>query len=1187
MSAEGLVPDRLIVDLNADGRVSVATWLEGELPAAPTPPAALDWPLDEEAIESLRWYLEDYLRAPFGVYGERGPTVAAKLRDWGEAIFSAVFASAEPREAYVRLRARAEAGMQIVFRSAAPGLLALPWELLCDPQRATPVALDLVGVARTLPAGVGEAFAAGGERLRVLMVISRPSGAADVGYRMIARRMLNRLEAVRGRVELVVLRPPTLEELGRTLAAARAEGQPFQVVHFDGHGVLERRPAVAELDRSVTFDAVAGEGMLAFEKPDGGTDDVPASEVAQVLKEGQVPLVVLNACQSGAVGKDLEAAVATRLLQEGVASVVAMAYSVYAVAAAEFMAAFYERLFAGDGVTEAVTAGRRRLHTRNERPSPKGKLPLEDWVVPVHYLRRDVRFPYLHSQQSREVDLDELLDQIRGGPSGAGDVLDPTGSFVGRDALFYELEVATRLQRVVLLHGPGGTGKTELAKAFGRWWRDTGGVDSPQWVIFHSFEPGVASFGLDGVLTEVGLRIFGPDFGRLSAEERRRAVDEVLRTRRVLLIWDNFESVFTMPDPTGATPALPEDAREELREFLERVAAAGRSSIIVTSRSPEDWLGGIRRIEVGGLTPDESVEYADALLAAYPSATPRRSTEAFPELLEWLDGHPLSMRLVLPHLADTDARHLLDGLQGVRELPGALTAPGERSTSLAASVAYSFEHLDPEKARLLVAVSLFHGVADADVLGAMSRAGAVPDRFAGVDEKRWDEVLDAAAEVGLLAPMGSGLYEIHPALPAYLAAAWRDESRDDYPEEAGAALVALLTAYAAFGEWLLIQILRGDAELAYALIGRQRRTIGHLLEYAIETERWREAIQLAQPLDEYLDARGLHHEAAAWTDRARLALETPDGTPPSIETDAGALWIFVVGAQANREITAQHLASAERTYGELLAMLESQSPSDVQQSRLAVTYHQLGTVAINRGQLTAAEDLFEKAIAIRQEADEQDLLATDYHQLGIIAFRRGLLGDAEEWWRKALALADASGAESTAAGANFQLGLAAQLRSRWDEAERRYREALAIFTRQGALGKIATCYHQLGILAHVRRQLDAAESLYEQALVLKERLGDPAATAATYGQLGLLARDRGRNAEALEWLVKSANALDAFPHPAIAPAPRNIARVTLTLGMPALERCWRKVTGADLPADARALIEAEMAALEKSNEEGP
>ena len=36
---------------------------------------------------------------------------------------------------------------------------------------------------------------------------------------------------------------------------------------------------------------------------------------------------------------------------------VAMAYSVYAVAAAEFMAAFYERLFAGDTVSRRGDGG--------------------------------------------------------------------------------------------------------------------------------------------------------------------------------------------------------------------------------------------------------------------------------------------------------------------------------------------------------------------------------------------------------------------------------------------------------------------------------------------------------------------------------------------------------------------------------------------------------------------------------------------------------------------------------------------------------------------------------------------------------------------------------------------------------------------------------------------------------------
>jgi len=127
-------------------------------------------------------------------------------------------------------------------------------------------------------------------------------------------------------------------------------------------------------------DQVADGVVVAQQRPpDGGADHVTVDDVARVLAAGRVPLVVLNACQSGAVGKELEAAVATRLMQGsgggGAAAVVAMAYSVYAVAAAEFMAAFYERLFAGDGVGQAVAAGRAQLRRQPLRHALADRLP--------------------------------------------------------------------------------------------------------------------------------------------------------------------------------------------------------------------------------------------------------------------------------------------------------------------------------------------------------------------------------------------------------------------------------------------------------------------------------------------------------------------------------------------------------------------------------------------------------------------------------------------------------------------------------------------------------------------------------------------------------------------------------------------------------------------------------------------
>jgi hypothetical protein len=342
------------VELGTDGRVSVGQWPEDDLLPDIGAPSDLVWPLDDEALEDLRWYLEDYLRAPFGVYGDRGPQLEAQLAEWGQAIFAAVFEGGPARDAYVRMRAR-PGPLEVVFRSESSGRLGLPWELMRDPGRPTPLALDLP-VSRSLPTSDSAGTVPVPEgRLRVLMVISRPKGAGDVGYRMIARPLLDRLEAVRGQVDLVVLRPPTLDELGKVLSEAAGDGKPFQVVHFDGHGAMPGRRA-AGAGAPLTFQGPGPEGVLVFEKPGGGPDEVPASRVAQVLKAARVPVVVLNACQSGAVGKDLEAAVATRLLAEGIASVVAMAYTVYAVAAAEFMAAFYERLFAGG----TVTAGRQR-----------------------------------------------------------------------------------------------------------------------------------------------------------------------------------------------------------------------------------------------------------------------------------------------------------------------------------------------------------------------------------------------------------------------------------------------------------------------------------------------------------------------------------------------------------------------------------------------------------------------------------------------------------------------------------------------------------------------------------------------------------------------------------------------------------------------------------------------------------
>ena len=81
----------------------------------------------------------------------------------------------------------------------------------------------------------------------------------------------------------------------------------------------------------------------------------------------------------------------------------------------------------------------------------------------------------------------------------------------------------------------------------------------------------MASFGLDGVITGIGLTVFGADFARLDPPQRLAQVKQLLGQLRALLIWDNFESVKEMPNPVGVTPPLDEAGCNALKDFLEWV----------------------------------------------------------------------------------------------------------------------------------------------------------------------------------------------------------------------------------------------------------------------------------------------------------------------------------------------------------------------------------------------------------------------------------------------------------------------------------------------------------------------------------------------------------------------------------------------------------------------------------------
>jgi hypothetical protein len=78
--------------------------------------------------------------------------------------------------------------------------------------------------------------------------------------------------------------------------------------------------------------------------------------------------------------------------------------------------------------------------------------------------------------------------------------------------------------------------------------------------------------------------------------------------------------------------------------------------------------------------------------------------------------------------------------------------------------------------------------------------------------------------------------------------------------------------------------------------------------------------------------------------------------------------------------------------------------------------------------------------------------------------------------------------------------------------------------------------------------------------------------ALTYALMGLIAGERRDPAQALIWMVRAAALFEEFPHPATGPAPRELRRLTVHLGLAALERAWLDVTGDQLPPQIRAFV---------------
>ncbi len=1077
------------------------SWQRGQAAPRLADAVTFEHPFNKKALTDLRWYLEEYLRFPYGIFPDEAAKIEQKLQAWGEELFKLVFRSSEKaREFFQAATYDGLHNCELAIASDDFAILNLPWELLFSPNDRQFLAPSLAGMSRSLSdyAIRGEIPTLPQDKLNILLVIARPYGERDIALKTIARPLLDSISDIRQKVNIKVLRPPSFEEFERELSANKGF---YHIVHFDGHGDFD--PNSQGFQHSL---GGLGQGVLVFENLDGTPQIVTAAQIAQNLADCGVPIFVLNACKSAQEGEDKFSSVATRLVSSGAKGVVAMAYSVYAVAAKHFIGRLYGELVKGANLNRAVAAGRKAVLNQPQRPSPKGDKILRDWIVPVLY-EQESYAPFIPEDSIDDIlDLDDFLVETRYIASLHGFPDQGAYGFIGRDYDILRLERAFRQNNIVLMKGMGGVGKTELSCGFARWLEETQGRDSK--MFFVSFEHGAT---LSNVISQVGREVFKDKldkFNSLPIDKQQAAVLKYLQKEPCLLIWDNFEPVNGFP--TGNQPLLSGEERNELKQFLKQLRS-GKTWVLITSRREEAWLDcGYTLLNLGGLIAGDVEELAAKILQT-AGVDKRKLPQEYLELLKLLGGHPLSLRVVLPHLKTQTPKQLIEALR-----QGLDTFAGEeeegRDKSLTVSLDYSFSKLSEKARKHLPFLGLFSERVNAHWLQNFSKSpeneyGQAYQSVFGENLQKddWLAILNEAAAASIVENLGSDIYKIHPALPWFLRKRLNATASLHNEEVISELEKKLLIFYAYLADDCRKELI-GNAELATSMLWVEEPNLLQNLRLAEQQQQWAYAQAILQALGDIYERLGRKPEFKALQQRVLNQLGIHLSEAKANGKDAFGFWMYLRVNEGNEALKCADVEAARVIYQEILDELIALNDSSVNH-KIAVAYHQLGMVAEKRRQFEQAEQYSLKALKIREDAGDLYNAASDYHQLGRVAEEQRQFEDARQYYLKALKIYEDAGDLYNAASEYHQLGTVAYQQRQFEQARQYYLKALKIYEDAGDLYNTALEYHQLGNVAYRQRQFKQAQQYYFKALKIKEDAGNLYNAADEYHQLGMLAEE--------------------------------------------------------------------------------
>ena len=1076
------------------------------------PPVEFKEILSPSIHREIDWYLREYLDNPFGPAKERAQAAESTLRDLGRLLFQAALqGNQDAQDFYAEACADGLSNYQLAIVSTRPEFLALPWELLNEPQTGY-LAAQFVSVVRRagsdpLPQFNGQPS---NDQLNVLLVAPIPvaqtetstgaspenssgsPGAVD-GFDGLAAETLKALESLEVQAELHCLRPPTFAALAEHLAGRQGY---YHLAQFDSM-------------------LISGSGTeLIFEGPDGSPDSVPVSTVAGVLVEASVPIVLLNSGgEEPAAIQPAWSAAAAGLAENGVALVVSVPSPIPGPARELFAQQFYRSVAGGIDVPSAVSVARRTLMNNPQRATPVGKVVFWDWIMPTVYQSQE-HFPPVIGQEAP----DPLAPPVVG-PQQQTEPEDPLPrsgphGLVGRRAELRGLERMFQELPVVLLAGTTGAGKTELGLGFARWCRQTGARSAG--VFYSTFEVGA---GLERVVHETGTSVAGLEFADMSSLQQRQWLVQYFQEHPALLVWDTLEKAAGFPE--GAPGLLDEAELVDLDAFLSEVTQGGQTWVLLISRREEhSWLATPHLVhKLKGLARRDRMDLGAKILDTLDVESGHLGPE-YVDLLELLDGHPLAMQVALPLLKEVPASVLVQELPGrIDELP-ADALEEDRDPLLTALMEHAFSRMSRRTRTHLPFLSLFQRRVMMDVLSHITQERVY--RTAMGEELGWGAcrtLLRSAREAGFLEPVTPSVYQIHPAFPWFYGRSMYRQLSPSTIHQLEQEFVRVYTDTADYFMETLYENQNAGATAVLAEEGNLTQALG----LALEDHQWESAQLLVQPLAQVYRMQKRYPELRRLR-RQLLETVTPEGQGASEAEAAGAieLWLYLVGTEAGEAADLFEWDYALELNQQLLEYLTSQPDAETD-PRTAAVYHQFGIIDQHRpagGGLAAAEEWFHRSLAIIEQGEDREAVADDYYCLGQIRLSQRRYSEATEWYSKSLDVHQRLQDAEEMVKDYRALGLADQYRFEHDKAESWYQRAREIVEENRDEETAALIYHELGTVCLSRYQFEEAENWYRQALTLFDQQGNQHHMAVEFHHMGLLAQSRGLDYGAAEdWYV--------------------------------------------------------------------